>query len=67
MRAPPQPLAPPAGVAETARVMINSADSGVQIPLILYHSIDDADGIESDVDRCVTHCFCGKEPALYAC
>ena len=67
LRRAPQPLAPPAGVAETARVMINSADSGVQIPLILYHSIDDADGIESDVDRCVMHCFCGKEPALYAC
>ena len=56
LRRAPQPLAPPAGAAETGRVMINSADSGVQIPLILYHSIDDADGIESDVDRWAMRC-----------
>jgi len=45
----PAVLPPPKGKKEVGRVMINNAESGVQIPMILYHT--DAAGIESDVDR----------------
>jgi len=32
-------------------VMINNAETGGQMPLIIYHELEDARGVESDVDR----------------
>ena len=44
-------MPPPAGKKEVARVMINNAETGGQMPLIIYHELEDARGVESDVDR----------------
>ena len=52
-RAPTGPPPAPKGKKEITRVMINNAESGIQIPMILYHS--DPAGIESDVDRFIKH------------
>jgi len=51
-RAPTGPPAPK-GKKEITRVMINSGDSGIQIPMIIYHR--DPAGIEGDVDRFIKH------------
>ena len=48
------PLPPPKGKKEVARVLINNADNGGQMPLIIYHDLTDARGVESDVDRFIS-------------
>ncbi len=32
-------------------MMINNAETGGQMPLIIYHDLGNARGVESDVDR----------------
>ena len=61
MRGMPPP--PPKGKKEVARVLINNADNGGQMPLIIYHDLTDARGVESDVDRFISQYQI--EPEMY--